>query len=268
MLEPGRRNGGPGPDYLGAEVIFPDGTVQRGDVELHLRQRGWREHGHQWDSRYGRVILHVTADGSSQPVEVDQRRRVPTIALIPGPPATIPCEVTPTALKDFKAADEYLYLLARQLWWRRLADWRDRDSQGWQERLAGRLGTAPHRRRLPCLWDRFLPVAGDMYAFMAIVNEALPGPDGSGSQPGSLPGRINLLSALAWFFRHEGPTWLAWSFAELGKMAAQLEPAGLAGPTRAFLIEVAGNWLLEWERSLCRSGDCAVCPVTGRTVGG
>lgn len=243
VLEPGRRNGGPGPDYLAAEVIFPDGTLHRGDVELHLRQRGWREHGHQWDARYGRVILHVTADGSSQPVAVDQRRRVPTIALLPGPSNTIPCEITPQALKNFKAADEYLYLLARQRWWWRLADWRGRDSQSWQERLAGRLGTAPHRQRLPGLWDRLLPVASDIFAFISMANAALPGCNDSASQPGSLSGRINLLSALAWFYRHERPALSVWSLADLSKMAAQLEPAGWANPTRAFLIEVAGNWL-------------------------
>ncbi|MCH7852276.1 MAG: hypothetical protein IIC41_05760, partial [Candidatus Marinimicrobia bacterium] len=45
VVEPGRRNGGPGPDYLGSVVTFPDGTIRRGDWELHPQQHSWQQHG-------------------------------------------------------------------------------------------------------------------------------------------------------------------------------------------------------------------------------
>ncbi|MCH7939728.1 MAG: DUF2851 family protein, partial [Candidatus Marinimicrobia bacterium] len=202
VVEPGRRNGGPGPDYLGSVVTFPDGTMRRGDVELHLRQHSWQQHGHQWDRRYNRVILHVTIDGSNRPVTVNQSRLIPTVPLSLAPPAALPCEIDSAPLADFGALDEFLGSLARQRWWRRLSDWRDRDQQWFRARLAERLGPDPVRSRLIELWEQSLPEAGTSYAFVTQVSSVLLRPSNR-SRRGQLPGRINLMSALAYTAYHQ-----------------------------------------------------------------
>lgn len=242
VVEPGRRNGGPGPDYLGSVVTFPDGTIRRGDVELHLRQHSWQQHGHQWDRRYDRVILHVTIDGSNRPVTVNQSRLIPTVPLSLAPPAALPCEIDSAPLADFGALDEFLGSLARQRWWRRLSDWRDRDQQWFRARLAERLGPDPVRSRLIELWEQSLPEAGTSYAFVTQVSSVLLRPSNR-SRRGQLPGRINLMSALAYTAYHQEDLRQCWSLASLGDLARELDQVGIAMPSRQFLIEVAGNWL-------------------------
>lgn len=59
VVFPGRRWGGPGPDFKGALLALPDGTLLRGDVEIHRRASGWTQHRHARDPAYANVILHV-----------------------------------------------------------------------------------------------------------------------------------------------------------------------------------------------------------------
>jgi hypothetical protein len=59
VLYPGMPAPGIGPDFRGAMLQTPEGTVLRGDVELHLRPGGWREHRHHADARYNSIVLHV-----------------------------------------------------------------------------------------------------------------------------------------------------------------------------------------------------------------
>jgi len=47
-----------GPDFQGAEIEL-NGKIYRGDVEIHLYVKDWYLHGHDLDSRYDRVILHL-----------------------------------------------------------------------------------------------------------------------------------------------------------------------------------------------------------------
>lgn len=58
VVYPGRRNTGPGPDFLDAVLETPGGEV-RGAVEVHQRTSDWERHGHGADAAYGTVILHV-----------------------------------------------------------------------------------------------------------------------------------------------------------------------------------------------------------------
>jgi len=58
VLHPGRRVGGPGPDFRDA-VVTVDGVERRGDVELHVRASAFRSHGHASDAAYARLALHV-----------------------------------------------------------------------------------------------------------------------------------------------------------------------------------------------------------------
>jgi hypothetical protein len=58
VIYPGRHNFGPGPDFRNA-ILDIDGSLVRGDVELHVRSRDWDTHGHNRDQRYDAVVLHV-----------------------------------------------------------------------------------------------------------------------------------------------------------------------------------------------------------------
>lgn len=59
VVTPGWWNVESGPDFLKAELVFGDGEVQRGDVEIHLEPSGWYQHSHQDDPAYNNVLLHV-----------------------------------------------------------------------------------------------------------------------------------------------------------------------------------------------------------------
>ena len=60
VLFPGVPGPGPGPDVRDA-VLELAGDAVRGDIEVHLRARGWYDHGHHHDPAYGRVVLHLVA---------------------------------------------------------------------------------------------------------------------------------------------------------------------------------------------------------------
>jgi len=59
ILHPGFRSVEGGPDFRGAVVQFGDRPPQSGDVEVDLRPRGWRAHGHDRNPAFQRVLLHV-----------------------------------------------------------------------------------------------------------------------------------------------------------------------------------------------------------------
>jgi len=74
---------GLGPDFADALLLFGGRELRAGGIELHLRTRGWTEHGHHLDPRYDTVVLHAVLrhDGS------ETRRRdgalVPVIEIGP-----------------------------------------------------------------------------------------------------------------------------------------------------------------------------------------
>ena len=57
----GKPGGSVGPDFTDAVIERDDGTVFRGDIEIHVRESDWRAHGHHKDARYNGVVLHVVA---------------------------------------------------------------------------------------------------------------------------------------------------------------------------------------------------------------
>jgi len=80
VVFPGRRWGGPGPDFVGAVLSEPDGSLLRGDVELHVRASSWAAHRHASDPAYSNVILHVVQ--VADVVALDGRGgHVPTVRL-------------------------------------------------------------------------------------------------------------------------------------------------------------------------------------------
>lgn len=69
VLSPGIWNAEAGPDFLKAH--FRIGSQEyRGDVEIHLHDRGWNQHGHHLDQRYNQVALHLSywQPAQSQPM--------------------------------------------------------------------------------------------------------------------------------------------------------------------------------------------------------
>ena len=63
ILHPGFRSVEGGPDFRGAVVQIGDGSPRTGDVEVDIRSSGWRAHGHDRNTAFEKVILHVIWDG-------------------------------------------------------------------------------------------------------------------------------------------------------------------------------------------------------------
>ncbi|NIR52037.1 DUF2851 family protein [candidate division KSB1 bacterium] len=61
----GRENFDTGPDFKDA-IIRIDGQLLKGDVEVHLEESGWYEHGHHQDPRYNHVILHLISEAADR----------------------------------------------------------------------------------------------------------------------------------------------------------------------------------------------------------
>lgn len=75
VLDPGLHNSNAGPDFFNAKVKI-DGQLWVGNVEIHDKASDWFLHGHEKDTHYNNVILHVvgladtqaeTADGCRPP---------------------------------------------------------------------------------------------------------------------------------------------------------------------------------------------------------
>lgn len=69
VISPGWWNHCAGPDFQGAQLRF-NGQLYTGDVEVHLDQPCWQQHGHHSDPRYNDVILHVLYRQPARPVPV------------------------------------------------------------------------------------------------------------------------------------------------------------------------------------------------------
>lgn len=58
VIDPGLPNGNAGPDFFNAKVKI-GGTLWVGNVEIHDKASDWYAHGHDRDSHYDNVILHI-----------------------------------------------------------------------------------------------------------------------------------------------------------------------------------------------------------------
>lgn len=65
----GELNKNQGPDFLNAQIKI-DNTILAGSIELHLKASQWKEHGHQNDSNYKNVILHVVFENDLKDFEI------------------------------------------------------------------------------------------------------------------------------------------------------------------------------------------------------
>jgi len=85
VVYPGRRTGLAGPDLQDAIVSIDGGPVRRMDVEVHLHEASWAQHGHDADARYAGELLHLVWTAAAR----GDAERPPCIvapqALVPGP---------------------------------------------------------------------------------------------------------------------------------------------------------------------------------------
>ncbi len=244
VIHQGRRNGSAGPDYLGASMVFPDGIIRRGDVEIHLRSSDWHHHRHQWDPRYRRVILHVIATGALKAVPHERFRLVPTVAL---PRETVSsrirCPTNSQVPSEFSGQADFIRTLAVQRWWRRLADDTWSTPRGILEALARRLGSDRYQLQLPDLWLSPVPRDDDLFEWVSSMLIRL-SPMAGGRQRNKLPGRLAFLSALAYMYHTQIDLLLTWSLSDTRQLVDNLRTRGLPLPTRQFVVETIGNWLL------------------------
>ena len=83
VIYPGRLGTTAGPDFRDA-VLEEEGVgLVTGDVEVHVRSRDWKSHGHGRDPRYNGVVLHVVSGPGGPPTTLKNGNRVPVVSLAP-----------------------------------------------------------------------------------------------------------------------------------------------------------------------------------------
>lgn len=84
IIDPGTHNkDSAGPDFLNARIKF-DNITYLGDVEIDTLHSDWKSHGHYFDKKYNKVILHVvTSKEKKQPfVFTKEDRKVHSLCLL------------------------------------------------------------------------------------------------------------------------------------------------------------------------------------------
>ncbi len=72
-----------GPDFLNARIKFGNITYL-GDIEIDSKYSDWKSHGHYFDKKYNKVILHITISNEKQQsfVYTKDKRKVHSICLL------------------------------------------------------------------------------------------------------------------------------------------------------------------------------------------
>jgi len=83
VIYPGREGKVWGPDFRDALLEFEGQGLVRGDVELHVRQRDWKSHGHWKDPNYNGVVLHAALEVDSPSTGLQSGKDVPVVSLAP-----------------------------------------------------------------------------------------------------------------------------------------------------------------------------------------
>lgn len=109
IIHPGKYNTNQGPDFLEATVKI-DNTLLAGSIELHINASDWYRHGHDTDSNYRNVVLHVVwqLDAGRQPaavpvLELQQRVSVLLLRQYDGwmqQAAFVPCAAAVSKVKE------------------------------------------------------------------------------------------------------------------------------------------------------------------------
>ena len=70
-----------GPDFRDALLEVEGVGLVQGDVEIHVRQRDWKSHGHGDDPRYNGVVLNEAQDVQSSNTQLQSGQNAPVISL-------------------------------------------------------------------------------------------------------------------------------------------------------------------------------------------
>ena len=87
VIDPGLHNHNNGPDFFNAKVNI-GGTLWVGNVEIHDKASDWYLHGHQNDSHYNNVVLHVVGIADRE-VQTQEGNYIPQV-----------CITVPTAVQE------------------------------------------------------------------------------------------------------------------------------------------------------------------------
>ena len=81
LIKHGELNTFDGPDFFDARIML-DGLSLFGCIELHIHCNDWYLHGHQHDSRYNNIVLHVVLQpDDAAPVQLENGSQAPTVVL-------------------------------------------------------------------------------------------------------------------------------------------------------------------------------------------
>jgi hypothetical protein len=72
---------GLGADFRDAMIEFDERSLVTGSIEMHRQTSGWRDHGHDLDSRYNDVILHVVLRHDAFETRRPDGAIVPTVVI-------------------------------------------------------------------------------------------------------------------------------------------------------------------------------------------
>ena len=98
IVDPGLHNRNAGPDFFNAKIRIGS-TMWVGNVEIHDKSSDWYQHGHDKDSRYDNVVLHVAAELDTE-VMKSNGEYVPQLQL------SVPEDVL-THYDELQKTDEY-----------------------------------------------------------------------------------------------------------------------------------------------------------------
>ena len=98
IIDPGLHNRNAGPDFFNAKIRIGS-TMWVGNVEIHDKSSDWYQHGHDKDSRYDNVVLHVAAELDTE-VMKSNGEYVPQLQL------SVPDDVL-THYDELQKTDEY-----------------------------------------------------------------------------------------------------------------------------------------------------------------
>ncbi len=101
VIDTGSPNTGDGPDFRNAVFRTESGLHLCGDVEIHIQEKEWEEHGHHTDPAYNATVVHLLLHSGRRRMHTASGHRPYVVSMMPylassqlsGTPATfgLPC---------------------------------------------------------------------------------------------------------------------------------------------------------------------------------